>query len=29
LLRLARRTVVRLAFFQDRESHDHAQAHGR
>jgi hypothetical protein len=29
LLGLARRTVVRLAYFQDRESNEQAHAHGR
>jgi len=29
LLGIARRTVARLAYFQDRESHDPAHEHGR
>jgi len=29
LLGLARRTVVQLAYFQERESHEQAHAHGR
>ena len=29
LLGIARRTVARLAYFQDRESHEHAHDHGR